>query len=140
MHAVDLYEWAPGAISSLKRKSGMRTKIRTVAVRKLPERISGVQRQEIYKDLESCIRVDRPAVVLDCSGVSELDSSAIHLLLCCLEEAMKRNGDVRLTGLGPDGEAALKAAEADSLFQCFADLSEAIDSFHRPQLDFIQLE
>ena len=118
----------------------MRTKIRSVAVRKLPERISGVQRQEIYKDLEGCIRVDRPAVVLDCSGVSELDSSAIHLLLCCLEEAMKRNGDVRLTGLRPDGEAALKAAEVDTLFHCFRDLSEAIDSFHRPQLDFIELE
>jgi anti-anti-sigma factor len=140
MHAVDLYEWAPGAISSLKRKSGMRTKIRTVAVRKLPERISGGQRQEIYRDLEGCIRVDRPAVVLDCSGVSELDSSAIHFLLCCLEEAMKRNGDVRLASLRPEAKSALKAAEVDTLFQSYEDLSEAIESFHRPQLDFIQLE
>jgi anti-anti-sigma regulatory factor len=118
----------------------MRTNIRSVAVRKLPERLSGAQRREIYKDLESCIRVDRPAVVLDCSGVSELDSSAIHLLLCCLEEAMKRNGDVRLAGLRPAAEADLKVAEVDSLFQCFGDLSEAIKSFHRPQRDFIQLE
>lgn len=118
----------------------MRTKIRSVAVRKLPERISGAQREAVYKDLESCIRVDRPAVVLDCSEVSELDRSAIHLLLCCLEEAMKRNGDVRLAGLRPDALAALEKAEVDTLFQRFGDLSEAVDSFHRPQLDFIQLE
>ena len=118
----------------------MRTKIRSVAVRKLPERISVAQREEVYRDLEGCLSVDRPAVVLDCSGVSELDSSGIHLLLCCLEEAMKRNGDVRLSGLRSEAEDALKAAEVDLLFQRFGDLSEAIDSFHRPQLDFIQLE
>jgi len=118
----------------------MRTKVRSVAVRKLPERISGAQRREVYKALESCIVVDRPAVVLDCSGVREMDRSAIHLLLCCLEEAMKRNGDVRLSGLHPDVRAALIDAEVATLFHCFADVSEAVDSFHRPQLDFIQLE
>jgi len=99
-----------------------------------------MQRQEVYKDLESCLSVDRPAVVLDCSAVRELDGSAIHLLLCCLEEAMKRNGDVRLAALRPGLKAALETAEVDTLFQCFDDFSEAVDSFHRPQLDFIQLE
>ena len=118
----------------------MRTKIRSVAVRKLPERISGAQRQEVYKDLESCISIDRPAVVLDCSGVRELDGSAIHLLLCCLEEALKRNGDVRLAGLRPEVKAVLEDAEVDALFHCFDDISDAVESFHRPQLDFIQLE
>jgi anti-anti-sigma regulatory factor len=118
----------------------MRTKIRSVAVRKLPERISGAQRQELYKALEGCIVVDRPAVVLDCSEVRELDRSAIHLLLCCLEEAMKRNGDVRLAGLSPEANAALQAAEVGSLFHSFDGISDAVESFHRPQLDFIQLE
>lgn len=118
----------------------MRTKVRSVAVRKLPESISGAQRQKVFQDLESCINVDRPAVVLDCSVVREFDRSAVHLLLCCLEEAMKRNGDIRLAALSPKAKADLKAAEVDSLFQSFEGLPEAIDSFHRPQLDFIQLE
>jgi anti-anti-sigma factor len=110
----------------------MRTKIRSVAIRKLPERISGAQRDEVYKD--------RPAVVLDCSALRVLDGAAIHLLLCCLEEAMKRNGDVRLASLRPDAQRALQAAEVDSLFQIFAETGEAVDSFHRPQLDFVALE
>jgi len=118
----------------------MRTKIRSVAVRKLPERISGAQRQELYKALEGCIVVDRPAVVLDCSEVRELDRSAIHLLLCCLEEAMKRNGDVRLACLSLEVKSALQAAEVGSLFHSFAAISDAVESFHKPQFDFIQLE
>ena len=118
----------------------MRTKIRSVAIRKLPERISGAQRDEVYKDLETCINVDRPAVVLDCSALRVLDGSAIHLLLCCLEEAMKRNGDVRLASLRPEAQRALQAAEVDSLFQIFDEIGEAVDSFHRPQIDFVPLE
>src|SRR3569833_2052484 len=114
----------------------MRTKIRSVAVRKLPERISGAQRHQVYKELESCISVDRPAVVLDFSDVRGLDGSAIHLLLCCLEEAMKRNGDIRFAGLRPEVKTALKAAEVDSLFLSFEEISEAVDSILRPQLDF----
>jgi anti-anti-sigma regulatory factor len=118
----------------------MRTKVRSVAVRKLPEQISGARREEVYKDLESCINVDRPAVVLDCSLLRNLDGAAIHLLLCCLEEAMKRNGDIRLAALHPEVKTALAKVEVDSLFQAFEDVSEAVESFHRPQLDFIQLE
>jgi anti-sigma B factor antagonist len=118
----------------------MKSKVRSVAVRKLPERISGAQRDQVYKDLESSINVDRPAVVLDCSGLRRLDGSAIHLLLCCLEEAMKRNGDVRLAGLRPEAKAALQAAEVESLFQFFESVGEAVESFHRPQLDFIQFD
>jgi hypothetical protein len=67
-------------------------------------------------------------------------SCSIHLLLCCLEEAMKRNGDIRLAALDPGVKAAFAKAEVDSLFQSFENVSEAVESFHRPQLDFIQLE
>jgi anti-sigma B factor antagonist len=78
--------------------------------------------------------------VLDCSMLRVLDGSAIHFLLCCLEEAMKRNGDVRLAALRPDAQRALQAAEVDSLFQAFDQISEAVDSFHRPQMDFLALQ
>ena len=118
----------------------MRTKLRSVGVRKLPGQITGAQRQEVYKDLESCINLDRPAVVLDCSDLRHVDTSAIHLLLCCLEEAMKRNGDIRLAAVTPELKAALQSAEVDALFLSFGNLSEAVESFHRPQIDFIQLE
>ena len=37
-------------------------------------------------------------MVLDCSNVRQLDRAGIQVLLRCLEEAMKRNGDVKLGG------------------------------------------
>lgn len=118
----------------------MRTKIRSVAVRKLPEQMSGAQRQQVYSDLEACINVDRPAVVLDCSMLRHVDSSAVHLLLCCLEEAMKRNGDIRLAAVTPELKAVLRTAEVESLYLSFDTVGEAIESFRRPQIDSIQMQ
>jgi len=53
---------------------------------------------------------------------------------------MKRNGDVRLACLSLEVKAALQAAEVGSLFHSFAAISDAVESFHKPQFDFIQLE
>lgn len=94
----------------------------------------------LYNDLESCINIDRPAVVFDCSMLRGLDRTALHILLCCLEEAMKRNGDVRLAALRPETQATLRSYALHSLFQCFETVGEAIESFHRPQIDFMGLD
>lgn len=118
----------------------MRNKIRSVSIRQLPEHVSGVSGRNFYKDLETCLNIERPALVFDCSMTRSLDGSAIHLLLCCLEEAMKRNGDVRLAALRPAAKAALKAAEVESLFQCYETIGDAVESFHKPRLDFIPRE
>ena len=64
-----------------------------------------------------------------------MDRFAIHMLLCCLEEAMKRNGDVRLAGLHPDAWRVLKIGDIDRLFQSFSTVTEAINSYRRPWLD-----
>lgn len=118
----------------------MRNKIRSVSIRQLPEHTSGTPSRNVYKDLETCLNIERPALVFDCSMTRSLDKSAIHLLLCCLEEAMKRNGDVRLAALRPAVRAALKAAEVDSLFQCYETIGDAVESFHKPRLDLIARE
>lgn len=124
----------------MKGNYRMRNRIRTVSIRKLPEQLSGMQRREFYKDLEACLNIEKPALVFDCSMVRAVDTSTVHLLLCCLEEAMKRNGDVRLAALRPEAQSALKAAEVDSLFQCYETIGDAVESFHRPRLDFIPQE
>ena len=84
--------------------------------------------------------MDRPAVVLDCSTLRFLDSSNLHLLLCCLEEAMKRNGDIRLAAVRPEALSVLHSAGVDFLFECFETISEAMDSYGRPPLKFVSPE
>jgi len=115
----------------------MKYRRRLIEVRTLPGHIDGPQLRTLYRELESCINVDGPAVVLDCSMLCRVDKPAIHFLLCCLEEAMKRNGDIRLAGLQPALMAEIRSTGLDSLFQIFESIEDALESFRMPHVGFI---
>lgn len=101
-----------------------------VQVRQFPEALD-VQRGRIFlHELESLMAMDRPRIVLDFCRVRQMDRPAIHVLLCCLEEAMKRSGDVRLAAVPRESEAILEKAGALGLFQVFTTVEEASDSFY----------
>jgi anti-sigma B factor antagonist len=104
---------------------------RAVTVRHFPETFAGKQISDFFSEIKRCLDVDRPCLVLDCSQLSQLDKRIMLVLLDCLEEAMKRNGDVRLAGVSPQARAALKTTDADTLFSLFDTTADAIASFHR---------
>ena len=101
----------------------------TISVRMIPAVLGNSEQMTLYRDLESCIEVERPKVVLDCSKLARLEVDSIRLLLCCLEEAIRRNGDVRLAGLQPRAHALLKSTGLDLIFQTFESVDEAVESF-----------
>ena len=105
---------------------------RNITVRQLPTALNARGRKVFSRLLEACLNVDRPLLVFDCSQLSDLDPSAIHFLLCCLEEAMKRNGDVRLAALAPNAKARLEMAGADRIFEVFHTIADAVDSYRQP--------
>ena len=115
----------------------MKNRRRLIEVRTLPGQIDGARLANLYRELESCINVDGPAVVLDCSMLTQVDKPAIHFLLCCLEEAMKRNGDIRLAALQPELMAEIQSAGLASLFQVYESIDEALESFRMPHMNFI---
>ncbi len=95
--------------------------------------------QEFLRRLtESITTIVRPGIVLDCSSLDRLDADILDLLLCCLEEALKCNGDVRLAALHPDVGALLDSIGAGSLFQIFTTVNEATESFRRPAFGGVQ--
>lgn len=104
---------------------------RTITVRQLPATFLDRQRSAFFCAIKSCLDIDRPCMVLDCSKLDQIDNGTILVLLCSLEEAMKRNGDIRLAGVSPKVKAALKAAEADVLFRFFETNDEAMASFRQ---------
>lgn len=111
----------------------MRLRVGAVAVKELPETLTFKQGQTFFRELESCMNIERPCIVLDCSKVRAMDSSAIHLLLCCLEEAMKRNGDVKLSAVSTEAREILRLTKTDRLFKIYDTSAEATNSFyHRP--------
>jgi hypothetical protein len=75
-------------------------------------------------------------VVLDCSRVRQLDSAGIQVLLRCLEEAMKRNGDVKLAAVSPAAAAILELTRVAPLFETFDSTADAVHSFSQPPRPF----
>lgn len=104
---------------------------RTVAVKQLPEVKGPKQEQMFLREMQNCMNADRPWIVLDCSSLRQMDKSAVYLVLCCLEEAMKRNGDVKLACLPPNAETLLNATGAGRIFDIYDTTAGAVSSFYR---------
>jgi len=102
-----------------------------VVVKHLPERVTLSQAREIFAELEPALENDRPCLVFDFSDVVQIDSAGIEMMLRCMEEAMKRNGDLKLAALSPQVAVILELTRVDRLFEIFATPSDAAESFHR---------
>jgi anti-anti-sigma regulatory factor len=110
---------------------------RPVAVMQFPEPSKKREVRNFAREVERCMDVTRPFVVLDCSNVRHLNKTVVHLLLGCLEEAMKRNGDVKLVGLPLTADAILGSTGTNRLFEIFDTTADAVNSFHQFALDNI---
>jgi|SRR5436853_269505 anti-sigma B factor antagonist len=103
----------------------------SVSVKKMPESVSVSETHQLFNELSPLLKVDRPCIVLDFSEVRQLDSAGIELLLRCMEEAMKRNGDVKLAAVSPQAAVILQLTRVDRLFEIFEKTADAVESFHR---------
>ena len=108
-----------------------------VIVKQLPQRLDRGQQRVLARDLRNVLNVYRPCLVLDCSNLRQMDRKAMQLLLFSLEQAMKRNGDVRLAGVAPEAMTILEAAGIDRLFRFFGSSPEAVRSFERHLTDYL---
>ena len=113
----------------------MTLRINPVSVKQVPETLSIRQGRLFFSELESSMNIDRPCVVLDCSKVRRMDRSVAHLLLCCLEEAIKRNGDVKLAGIPAGARTIFELSGLDRLFEVYDTNAEAVKSFRRLAVD-----
>lgn len=104
---------------------------RTVTVKQLPAKLNRQSERNLFRELGMAMQIERPAIVIDCSQVQAMNATAVHLLLCWLEEAMKRNGDVRLVGVSDQAMEGLRAMSVDRLFRIFETNERAIESFQR---------
>jgi anti-anti-sigma factor len=101
-----------------------------VIVMELPEQMKHEETQSFLSGLQPLLETDRPRIVLDCSKVKHLDSAGVEMLLHCLEEAMKRDGDLKLAAVSPASAIILEMMRVDRLFELFETTEEAARSFH----------
>ena len=126
-----------GQIITDREKVQMTVRKRPVAVMQLPEHLGKKEARSFAREIERCMNVPRPYLVLDCSSVRHLDKATVYLLLGCLEEALKRNGDVKLVGVPVLTDAILGPAGTSRLFEIFDTTADAVNSFHHLLLDDI---
>lgn len=102
---------------------------RSVVVKQMPN--DPRQWQSFLEEVTASMPQRRPCLVLDCSLLRKLDAGAMHLMLHCLEEALRRNGDARLGGLRPEALPVFEAAGMRRLFDLYGTTAEAVASFHQ---------
>ena len=105
---------------------------RAVNVQQMPEQVTAANERNILQHLQKkCAETERPRFVLDCSPVRDMDTATIQLLLSCLEEVMKCNGDVRLAALRPEAGATLRLSGVSRLFETYPSTEAAVQSFQK---------
>lgn len=102
---------------------------RAVTVQQMPEQLTREQAHLFLQQVEASFNVDRPSVVFDLSNVRQLGSVGVELLLRCMEEVMKRNGDLKLAAVGAGPKAVLEFTGIDGLFEIYEDVVQAVQSF-----------
>jgi anti-sigma B factor antagonist len=108
---------------------------RPVVVMQLPEQLDLAQAQNFLQELAPLFEHDRPRIVLDCSQVRYIDNAGIETLLHCLEESMKRDGDLKLAALSPQSAVMLELVRVDRIFEIFHTSEEAVRSFQSIPVD-----
>jgi|SRR5579863_1954885 anti-anti-sigma factor len=103
---------------------------RPVIVLNVPDFLVVGSAQLFFEEIKGFLRAERPRIVFDFSAVRNLDSAGVKILLECMEEVMKRNGDLKLAAISKRPATILEVTKVDSLFEIFDQTSEAVQSFH----------
>jgi anti-sigma B factor antagonist len=100
-----------------------------VVIMELPETLNRETAQTFLLELQPLLESHRPRIVLECSHVHYIDGSGVEMLLQCLEEAMKRDGDLKLSAVSPESEVILEFLRVDRVFEVFLTPEDAVRSF-----------
>src|SRR6266404_6788889 len=102
---------------------------RPVVVKRMPDRLNMRQARVFLREVQPFLVSDRPQIVFDLSQVRHLDAAGVDMLLHCMGEAMKRDGDLKLAALSPQAATILEMTRTDRLFEIYNTCSDAVSSF-----------
>jgi anti-sigma B factor antagonist len=104
---------------------------RPVVVKRIPERLNLKKARAFCREIEPILNSDRPQLVFDCSQVKQIDAAGVEMLLQCLAQVIKHDGDVKLAALSPEMAVILEMTRTDRLFEIYDSSSDAVLSFSR---------
>lgn len=98
-------------------------------MKRVPERLNLQQSRKFAREVQPMLHTDRPQIVLDLSQVKQIDAAGVDMLLHCMSEAMKRDGDVKLASLSPQAAVILEMTRTDRLFEIYESSTDAARSY-----------
>lgn len=102
---------------------------RPVVVKRMPEKLNQREARKVLTDVRPFLTADRPQLVFDLSLVKQLDAAGVEMLLQCVSEVMKRDGDLKLASLSKQAAMVLELTRTDRLFEIYENSTEAARSF-----------
>lgn len=110
---------------------------RPVVVMQLPELLNTENAQAFREEVQPLFDSHRPRIIFDCSMVRSIDGAGVEMMLHCLEEAMKRDGDVKLCALSAEAEVILELMRVGRVFEVFQTSEDAVRSFNAIPADAV---
>lgn len=102
---------------------------RPVVVKRMPERVNARTAREFLRDVQPFLTTDRPQLVFDLSQVVQLDSAGVEMLLRCMSEAHRRDGDLKLASPSAQAAIILELTRTERLFEIYESSTDAVRSF-----------
>lgn len=115
--------------TNVEKNTEKNPKSRPVVVKRMPEHLNLAHARKFLKEIQPMLNSDRTQLVFDLSTVRQLDAAGVDMLLHCMSEAMKRDGDVKLAALSPQAAVVLEMTRTDRLFEIYETSTDAARSF-----------
>lgn len=98
-------------------------------MKRMPERLNARTAREFLREVQPLLTKDRPQIVFDLSQVKQLDASGVEMLLRCMSEVHKRDGDIKLATLSAQAAVVLELTRTERLFEIYETSTDAVRSF-----------
>ena len=102
---------------------------RPVVVKRMPEMMNLKQTRNFLKEVEPFLNADRPQLVFDMARVRHIDAGGIDVLLQCMREVIKHDGDLKLASVSPQAAVVLELTRTGRLFEIYDNSAQAVKSF-----------
>ncbi len=102
---------------------------RPVVVKRIPESLNARSVKRFLSEVHPFLHSDRPQLVFDLSQVHQIDAAGIDMLLRCLNETAKRDGDIKLASLSPQAAVVLEMTRTGRLFEIYQNSTDAVRSY-----------
>jgi anti-sigma B factor antagonist len=93
---------------------------------------SGPDCRRVEREVDDLVQAKQVHLILDLTGLTHIDSSAIGSIVKCLSALKKANGDMRIAGATGMLEGTLRLTKVDKVIGIFPTAAEAAADFPKP--------